>query len=580
MLVDRYGIRLAHGRNRAYIFRSLMPLPPATWQTLQASDRFATLPAMTDTHSELLWNYVQQQPLPPLLVGEFNDARERVYFSGARLATRDWTVLAMLPETEMLAPARRVTAHGLAAVIILTSLLGVTVVWLTQRIMRPVPQLVIAARKIAGGDLSTPVAAKGSSELGELAENFEAMRHNLQKSQDELGHWAQTLEARVAQRSQELAALSEVIAFAGLSESRSDLMHITLELSLKVMDAEMGGIWLADRDDGLTMAAQTGFDNELSRELTTFAPNEGLLGRVQASGRPVVLENISQAPLLARAVVREHALGAFAAVPLRIHGRNLGVLGVFSHSNRLFSPQAVSLAASIAQQIALTLDNMALVQQVQTQAHRVARLQERERIAAEIHDSVAQTHGYIYLQVDNLAEEAADTPRQEIRTRLITLRDVIDNLSVETRHLIAQLRDVSPPPPTRLDETVRREIERLAPVLNVPVQLNLAQAGGMVLSEGTSAELARIVGEAVRNAQRHGQAGQIQINFERYNGNAYLSIQDDGVGFDPAQAPADERSHFGLSVMEARAGRIGGSLNIDSRPGGGTRVVVCWPARE
>jgi len=580
VLIDRYGIRLAHGRDPNLVFRSLMPLPTTTWKTVQASNRFTTLPYIVDTQSELLWEYVQRQPLPPLLVSEFKDARQRVYFSGARLKTRDWTVLAMLPESDVLAPAQRVTSHGLGAVIILNTLLGVTVVWLAQRIMRPVPQLVAAARKIAGGNLSTPVAIKGSSELAELAENFETMRQHLQRSQDQLAHWMQTLESRVVQRSQEVAALSEMIAFASLSESRRDLMHIALELSLKVMNAEMGGIWLADREGTLTMSAQNGFDRELSRELTTFAPNEGLLGRVQATGEPIAVEDISQAPLLARAVVRDHELGAFAAVPLRIHGRNLGVLGVFNHSNESFSSEAILLAASIAQQIALTLDNMALVQQVQTQAQRVARLQERERIAAEIHDSVAQTHGYIYLQVDNLAEEAANTPRQEIREQLIALRDIIDNLSTETRSLIAQLRDVPPPPPTTLGETIHREVERLSPELQVQIKLNLTDSSNLVLSEATSAELARIVGEAVRNAQRHGEAKTVQINFKWHNNNACLSIVDDGRGFDPNKPLQDGRSHFGLSVMEARAERIGGSFNINSQLGKGTDILICWPADQ
>src|SRR5690606_9686114 len=117
-------------------------------------------------------------------------------------------------------------------------------------------------------------------------------------------------------------------------------------------------------------------------------------------------------------------------------------------------PEIVSLAAAIAQQIALTLDNMALFEQVESQAHSVARLQERERIAAEIHDSMAQTHGYVYLQVDNLAEEATVLPRPDIQQRLTALRDIIATLARETRQFIAQLRDVPPPPPTRLDETV------------------------------------------------------------------------------------------------------------------------------
>lgn len=580
ILLDEYGIRLAHGRDRRYIFRSLVPLSADVWTALQQNDRFGPLPTITDTGSWALWHYLQSQPRPPLAVSEVSEGGPRVYYSAAALTQRQWTVVAMLPEREILAPVSRVTLRGLWASVALTLFLGLTAVWMARRIVRPVPKLVQAARKIAQGDLATPVQAQGSSELAALAENFEVMRGHLQDSRQQLTAWAQELEQRVAQRSQEVTALSGVIAFAGRSQSRTELLDTALHLALRVMDAEMGGIWMAEPDGTLWLRAQQGFDQELGHDLTTFAPDEGLLGQVQRSGQPVALADISQAPLLARAVVRERDLHAFAAVPLHIHGRNLGVLGVFSRAAQPFSPEIVSLAAAIAQQIALTLDNMALFEQVESQAHSVARLQERERIAAEIHDSMAQTHGYVYLQVDNLAEEATVLPRPDIQQRLTALRDIIATLARETRQFIAQLRDVPPPPPTRLDETVRREIERLQPELRAEVSLDLSQAGDLVLSETASAELARIIGEAVRNAQRHGQAHTVRIGFERHNGNARLSIRDDGQGFDPTAAPSDGRRHFGLSVMQARAARLGGSLTIDSRPGTGTAVRVQWPLEE
>lgn len=580
ILVDLYGIRLAHGRDRNYIFRSLVPLSPEIGTQLKTDGRFGPLTAISDTGSQILWQYLQTNPRPAVVVARLEDQPDRVYYSAASLTSRDWTVVAMLPEAEVLAPATRVTLRGQLASLALILFLAITVVWMAKRIVRPVPQLVRAAGKIAQGDLSTPLQVQAGSELGELAENFEVMRQRLQTSREELATWARELERRVAHRSQELAALSEVVSFASRSQSRSELLETALNLSLRVMNADMGGIWLVD-DDGiaLRLCAQYGFDWELSQELTSFAPGEGLLGRVQASGAPIALDDISQAPLLARAVVRERALHAFAAVPLRIHGRTLGVLGVFRRAPRPFSPEVISLAGSIAQQIALTVDNMNLVAQVQQQARNVARLQERDRIAADIHDSMAQTQGYIYLQVDTLAETAETTPRPEIRNRLLALRDIMANLSQETRQFIAQLRDV-PPPPTRLDETVRSEIERLKPEVTARVDLNLHQAGDMVIPEAISTELARIVGEAVRNAQRHGRARTVQIEFLRRNDNACLCIRDDGSGFDPRLLPNDGRHHFGLSVMQARAARIGGSLIIESTPGAGAKVQVTWPLNK
>ncbi|MCB0195693.1 MAG: GAF domain-containing protein [Anaerolineae bacterium] len=578
ILIDQYGIRLAHGRDRAYIFRSLAPLSPSVWGELQASNRFGPLPKILDTGSIALWDYVQSDPLPDLLINALDEQQQSVYYSAAPLETRNWTVVAMLPEAEVLAPANRVTSHGMGAAILLTVLLGITVVWMAHRIMQPVPQLVKATSKIAQGDLSTPITVDGVAELRILADSFESMRRNLQDSQDELAHWARTLEARVAQRTQELAALSEVVAFASLSQSGPQLMDTALEQSLKAMNAEMGGIWIADPYDGTVhLQAYRGLDDELIEGLTTFASGEGLIGRVQATGEPVVLDDLSEAPRLARAVVQERLIRAFVAVPLRIHGQNLGVLAVFSQVQQYFSPEVVLLAASIARQIALTLDNLNLVEQVQHQTHSVARLQERERIGAEIHDSTAQTLSYLYLQADQLADDALMIPPKAVKSRLLNLREVIDGLTTETRQLIAQLRDVSPPPPANLENIIRTELDKLSDELKLDVRLDLQQASALAIPSETGTELTRIVGEALRNAQKHGHADTAWLKFQRENGTALLSVQDNGSGFTPGQSPDDNRHHFGLSVMEARATRIGGRLKINSEPGQGTRIEIIWP---
>jgi two-component system nitrate/nitrite sensor histidine kinase NarX len=576
MLLDQYGIRLAHGRDRRYIFRSLAPLAPETWALLQAEDRFGAMPQIIDTQSQTLMDYIRADAPPQLLIDQPDPQHGRVYYSAARMHERNWTVVAMVAEAEVLAPASNATERGLMATLIVVLLLGITVGWTAQRIVRPVPRLAQAAAKIAQGDLATPIAVQGSSELRALAENFETMRQRLKRSGDELASWASTLERRVALRSQELAALSEVVAFASRSESRSELLRIALHQALSVMGAEMGGIWIADATDTLRLAANDGFSRELDAQLTTFAPAEGVLGQVQQQGAPMALADISQAPRLARAVVKEQDLHAFAAVPLRIHGRNLGVMAIFSHSRQPFTPEAVGLATSIAQQIALTLDNLMLLEQVQEQARDVARLQERERIAGEIHDSIAQILGYLYLQTDRLVGELASSRPDELRERLGQMQEILAGLSADVRQFIARLQTVEPPP-CRLSDCLRAAIGQLNAELTLQVEVDLAPADDLMMPPDVSAELARIVGEALRNAERHGRAARARLAFERQDGLACLCISDNGVGFAAEEPTEDGRSHFGLSVMRVRAARIGGELSIASTIGAGTQVQVHWP---
>lgn len=575
IVVDGWGIRLAHGRDRNLIFRTLTPLAPADWSTLRASGRFGALESLADTNSQGLWDYLQQQPLPPLQTIQLDDG-ERVYESATRLTRRNWTVIAFLPAAEVLAPAQRVTTGGLAATLVVTALLAITVSWIARRMLRPVDELVVAARTIAGGDLTTPIRVHATGELNVLAENFETMRQRLLRSRNELADAATYLEYRVTQRTQELSALSEVVASASRTQSRRDLLHTALTQTLRVMGAEMAGIWMADASGALTLTASAGFDAQMEEDLRHYQRGEGLLSQVQISGVPMALEDIAQSPRLARAAVRERGLHGFAAVPLRIQGRVLGVLGVFSQSQQDFSPEAVALAESIGQQIALTLDNLALIDQVREQAQTMAAVQERERLAADIHDRAAQMIGYLYLQTDVLDNEIMFLRPDEIRQRIAQQRRVLDDLSREIRSLISQLQSTSTAT-TALDRVLQDEVEALRRELSLHVDLQLDGARTVPLTGEAATELARIVSEALRNAHRHGHARSAVVRFLRQDESAILTINDDGIGFDPAQPPSTDRKHFGLRVMAARAARLGGELKVNSAPGRGATIEVIWP---
>ena len=90
-------------------------------------------------------------------------------------------------------------------------------------------------------------------------------------------------------------------------------------------------------------------------------------------------------------------------------------------------------------------------------------------------------------------------------------------------------------------------------------------------------QVVRVLQEALVNVNHHAGADQVSVCLERQDGEITLSVEDNGRGFDPDVTPSDGREHFGLSIMRARAARIGGLIEIDSTLGEGTRFVLRWP---
>ncbi len=406
-----------------------------------------------------------------------------------------------------------------------------------------------------------------------MGHNCEAMRGHVGAAGEEVAAWAASREGGVARRAQEVAALAEVVAMSSHRRSQEALLRTALDQTLPVIGAEMGGIWLGEPDGSLRLAVWAGFDRELQHALSSFAPGEGLLGQVHQQGEPMALADISQSPRLSRAIVREQRLHAFAAVPLLVSGRSLGVLGVFSHLHGGFSSEALTVVTAIGQQIGLALQNLSLLARVEEQARSMAALQERERLAGEIHDGVAQNLSYLYMQLDRLADHGA-LPAS-LRADLARLQGVLEATTEEVRRLIARLQDPQPAL-VSLGERLRELSRSLGDEAGCSVTLTVAPGGDVSVPAPVEAEVGRIVGEAIRNAARHGQATRAWVELERQGDLVRVRARDNGSGFDPARVSDNGRRHFGIKVMRARAQRIGGALSIHSHPGAGACVELVW----
>ena len=192
-------------------------------------------------------------------------------------------------------------------------------------------------------------------------------------------------------------------------------------------------------------------------------------------------------------------------------------------------------------------------------AHKAAELkvEERTRLAVEIHDSISQTLTGIALQFDNGADEAV------VRQMLASCRHELKSCLWDLRSRTFEEKDMT--------EAIRRAIGPNAGGAKVEVRFNVPRSE---LSETTTHAILRIVRELVVNAVRHGKATEIKIAGEAHDGTISFSVKDNGTGFDTATVAGPPTGHFGLQGVRERLNNIHGEMKVTSSPGSGTHVVV------
>ncbi len=198
-------------------------------------------------------------------------------------------------------------------------------------------------------------------------------------------------------------------------------------------------------------------------------------------------------------------------------------------------------------------------------------VEERTRLAVELHDSLSQTLTGVSMEIAAADDLKGDAP-EEMVLHLSRAGRVLKSCRDELKNCLWDLRS------TALDEPdmTSAVLLTLQPVVNdvsrISVRFNVPRAR---LSDNTAHALLRIIRELVVNAMRHGGATRIQVAGSLDREALRFSVTDDGCGFDPDDHPGVLQGHFGLQGVEERLGQIGGTLTIESAPGKGARIVGC-----
>ena len=252
-------------------------------------------------------------------------------------------------------------------------------------------------------------------------------------------------------------------------------------------------------------------------------------------------------------------------VPLAVRGRIIGGVGVAESAKNCFTAHHADLALSVANQAAITMINAELY----GQAQELAVLEERQRLARNLHDAVNQSLFSASL-IAEVLPRLWDRDQQEARSSLEDLRRLTRGAMAEMRALLAELR-----PSTLTDSSLSELLSLLGNAFsgrtNIPVTVDVT--GEFFLPAEAQVAFYRICQEALNNIAKHAKASQVDINLTQEEAVIEMHIRDNGKGFDTQKTFS---GHYGLGMMQERAQAAGALLNITSQPGQGTELTLCW----
>ncbi|MBK1731213.1 sensor histidine kinase [Thiococcus pfennigii] len=453
----------------------------------------------------------------------------------------------------------------------------VMIAWRLDRLLlRPLVELHRSVTRVCQGE---PGASRGLQEMGVL----DGLAHDIASLNEELTELYEEMDSRVARQTQRLAQktaslkiLYDVAATINQAEDLEDLLLRFLRVLKQMINGCAATVRLTMPDGHQRLIGAIGLDDRLVHD-ADMAPVDLCLCGTALSPGDVVCDNEARlcASLYGRHMFTSEEVEV-VSVPLDYHGEQLGLYTIVIDKPGIRAREDIQdLLATVGHHLGVAVAKY----RSDAETQRLSLVEERNSLAHELHDSLAQTLASLRFQCRLLADSLAGSAiPAEAHSDLGRIRNGLDEANTELRELLASFR--APLDRRGLVPALAKLTERFGQETGVHVFFQ-DNCRPFELTATEELQILRIVQEALANIRKHAQAHMVRLLLTREASGTYvILVEDDGVGFNAPTRDARPGEHIGLSIMEERARRIGAELRIESEPGEGTRVELFFTAQR
>ncbi|MBV2235571.1 MAG: type IV pili methyl-accepting chemotaxis transducer N-terminal domain-containing protein [Sterolibacterium sp.] len=440
-------------------------------------------------------------------------------------------------------------------------------------VIRPLEEMRDGIRRMSEADFRVRLKVRRKDEFGELGQGFNAMADRLEDIYGQLEQRVEEKTRDIEIKHRELTLLYEVAAYLSVPVARDVACHEVLDKVMALLDAQAGLVRFVE-DGGQNM--RIGVHRNLSED---FLRCEGcipiadcLCGGAASSGQPVS-SILALQPEPDRGVALacrdREGFAAMVAIPISAKNQTLGVFNLFFRTSRTLTENEVRLLETVGQHLGVAIENQRLVEREKE----MAVSEERNLLAQELHDSIAQSLAFLNIQTQMLQDSLRRADMQEAFDELASIREGIQESYDDVRELLVHFR-------TRVvagnvETAIASALEKFEGQTGIATVLERSGNEREIATQN-AIQILHIVQEALSNIRKHAQASQVRVSIERGD-NPVIRVEDNGRGFDTSQRRDDGDLHVGLKIMRERAHRIGGQFTIESTLGKGTRVSLYLP---
>jgi signal transduction histidine kinase len=365
-----------------------------------------------------------------------------------------------------------------------------------------------------------------------------------------------------------LRAMSDAVLAIAAERRVDPVLQKLADAARDLVGARYAAIGIPDGEGGFATFITSGMTDAQYEALGELPRTHGLLGAMLQTPEPYRAQNIQDDHRFEGWPAAHPNMRSFLGVPIVSRGEVIGAFYLTEKRGERelgFTDEDEELIRTLAAHAAIAIENARLNER----SRELSTIEERKRLARELHDSVTQTLFSIGLTAEAAAELVESDPARA-RHQLGNLQELTRAAMQEMRALIFELR------PAELESeglagALRKHVEVLRRLHEQEIELDLE--GDRRLPRDVEKALLRIAQEALGNALRHSGASRVSLSLVAHDSRVALCVADEGRGFDPGEAASRSR-RLGLTSMRERAEALGGTLSIESGPGRGTTVAV------